>query len=285
MSSPANPDLSPEQSKKLEQLISALEEENILINNLQYPCDFLLETPNLLRYLNAWEWNVDNTKKAIKATHQWYNEYQAHKISAKEIEHHFKQGKNYHNGLDKQGRQIVYMRIKLDTPEDSPGKLKIMLYQMERSIRRISILKQQGIPVADQIVWIVDCTGFSMRYNAEVKMAMQLLHCVTNHYPERLGMLYLLDTPWIWSAFWNIFVNFLTKSTVQKIMFISGTQKTQALLDGIDAEHLEEEYGGQNQFKYDHDTYFDQLIKEEESWFQKLGSPSVDLNNNKEESS
>ena len=49
-----------------------------------------------------------------------------------------------------------------------------MLYQMERSIRRISLLRKQGIEVSDQIAWIVDCTGFSMRYNAEVKVCSNL---------------------------------------------------------------------------------------------------------------
>ena len=43
-------------------------------------------------------------------------------------------------------------------------------------------------------------------------------------------------------------------------------------------EHLEEEYGGTNKYKYDHSTYFDELIKEEEQWFQNLDN---NTNNNK----
>jgi hypothetical protein len=89
-------------------------------------------------------------------------------ISAKDLENHIKTGKNYHNSTDLQGRpvisrklnivinlQLVYMRAGLDTPGDGYTKTKLMIYQMERSIR---LMEAKGGDV-EQLTWLVDLSG------------------------------------------------------------------------------------------------------------------------------
>ena len=122
---------------------------------LQYPESFVLEDTNLLRYLRGWGWNLPKVTKAVLSTLEWYREYKPHMIQATSVEKHFKSGKNYFNGFDKEGkpvrfnqntiiklRQVCYMRCSLDTAEDSEGKGKLLIYQMERAIR---LMKKTGV--------------------------------------------------------------------------------------------------------------------------------------------
>jgi hypothetical protein len=95
---------------------------------------------------------------------------------------------------------------------------------------------------------------------------MAVLHFVTNHYPERLGMLLLVDTPWIFNGFWAVASPFLSKSTVSKILFIKGSEVTKTLLEFIDKEQLEKDYGGDNNFVYEHGSYMKTLLQEEEEY-------------------
>jgi len=90
-------------------------------------------------------------------TVKWRSENGIDLLSARPLEHHFKQGKNYHFGRDKQGRPIVVMRCSRDSSDDVEGKLKVMLYQIERGIR----LMDKDI---EQSVWLVDCSGMPSHF-------------------------------------------------------------------------------------------------------------------------
>jgi len=80
-----------------------------------------------MRFLRARDFNVDKAEDMVLAIIKWRLEFKPHNISSKDIEHHFKQGKNYFYGYDKLKRPIIVMRVRLDTPDDVPGKLKIMV--------------------------------------------------------------------------------------------------------------------------------------------------------------
>jgi hypothetical protein len=108
-------EMTAEQTTKLNELEKQLREENLL-PAMKYPDSLVLERENLKRYLRGLEWNVEKAKHRVKKTLEWYKTFQPHLISARHIEKHFKQGKNYHNGFDKQGRPVVYMRVRSDPP-------------------------------------------------------------------------------------------------------------------------------------------------------------------------
>jgi len=130
-------------------------------------------------------------------TLKWRQEFGIDLLSARQIERHFKQGKNYHHGTDYAGRPVAVMRVRLDSNEDIDGKLKIMLYQIERAIRLMD--KSKGV---EQAVWLVDCADFPAYFlgPSHVSMAMSLIQILSNHYPERLGALYIVNAPWIFHS-------------------------------------------------------------------------------------
>ena len=65
-------------------------------------------------------------------------------------------------------------------------------------------------------------------------MALSLVHNMQNHYPERLGLLVVMDTPWIFSSFYSLISPLLSKQTASKIVFASGKQKIDVLLNHIE---------------------------------------------------
>jgi len=194
----------------------------------------------------------------ILGTIKWRLEFKPHMISCKDIEHHFKQGKNYFFGYDKLNRPIIVMRVRLDAPEDVPGKLKIMIYQLERGV------KCKMRDNAEQVTWLVDTStyGFKNMDSAGTKMSFDLLHILNNYYPERLGALFVVDAPWIFSVFYNMVSPFLNSHTVEKIFFLSGKDK-EKLQQHINADQLEIEYYGKADNKYNHDEYIAEMLDEE----------------------
>jgi len=55
----------------------------------------LFDDASYLRFLRARDLDVDKAEAMILGTIKWRLEFKPHMISCKDIEHHFKQGKNY----------------------------------------------------------------------------------------------------------------------------------------------------------------------------------------------
>lgn len=64
-----------------------------------------------------------------------------------------------------------------------------------------------------------------------------------DHYPERLGKLYLINAPWGFSSIFSIVKGFLDPVTVQKI-FVLGSGYQSELLAQVPKENLPKDFGG-----------------------------------------
>lgn len=64
-----------------------------------------------------------------------------------------------------------------------------------------------------------------------------------DHYPERLGKLYLINAPWGFSGVWSVVKSFLDPVTVQKIHILGGSYQGE-LLAQVPAENLPKQFGG-----------------------------------------
>ena len=64
-----------------------------------------------------------------------------------------------------------------------------------------------------------------------------------DHYPERLGKLYLINAPWGFGGVWNVVKGFLDPVTVNKIHILGGGYEKE-LLSQIPKENLPTEFGG-----------------------------------------
>ena len=64
-----------------------------------------------------------------------------------------------------------------------------------------------------------------------------------DHYPERLGKLYLINAPWGFSGVWSVVKGFLDPVTVQKIHILGGGYQKE-LLNQVPEENLPKQFGG-----------------------------------------
>jgi CRAL/TRIO domain len=64
-----------------------------------------------------------------------------------------------------------------------------------------------------------------------------------DHYPERLGKLYLINAPWGFSGVWSVVKGFLDPVTVNKIHILGGMYQSD-LLSQVPKENLPTEFGG-----------------------------------------
>ncbi|KAL6047531.1 phosphatidylinositol transfer protein csr1 [Balamuthia mandrillaris] len=249
-----------------------------------------------LRHLRARQWNLPKTLEMLRENLRWRREVRPYRIRCTEVEQHFRSGKNYHNGGTKEGRPVIYMRVRLDTPGDNVGKIKTILYQMERSFelmeeRRQKVAAEQGVPpedevalahrvleqakrflessssseqllissfsldntpVEDQVAWFFDCKKFAKK-DINMSLSKELAKTL-DHYPERLGVTFLLDTPVIFRAFWKLAKKLIDERTHQKVNFVSNEEDRKKIFPRFfDMEELESCYGGKNEFVYDHD--------------------------------
>lgn len=103
-----------------------------------------------------------------------------------------------------------------------------------------------------------------------------MLNIIQSHYPERLGLALILNVPWILNAFFKLISPFIDPVTRAKMRFNPevGTVTVvdvghlyfyvqQPIKDGIfTADQLMTEWwGGDRDFKYEHDKYWPALVE------------------------
>ena len=170
-------------------------------------------------------------------------------ITADEVEKYGTTGKCYINGFDKEGRPIIYMRpTRENYKDDLEGQILFLLFNLEQAIR----LMPQGV---HQLVIIVDYQGFQMSDAPSFKVTREIIKLLSSHYPERLGLALMVNAPRIFWAFWKMISPFVDPVTYSKTHFI-GKKNHDKLLEYIDADMLEADFGGTHEYVYQHDIYW-----------------------------
>eukprot|EP01126_Amoeba_proteus_P052378 TRINITY_DN6321_c0_g1_i1.p1 TRINITY_DN6321_c0_g1~~TRINITY_DN6321_c0_g1_i1.p1 ORF type:complete len:286 (-),score=78.01 TRINITY_DN6321_c0_g1_i1:115-915(-) len=212
----------------------------------------------LTRYLIGSGNNFDLAVQMILDTLKWREEQQVDFNSITQHKSHFSTGKIYPFGKDKDGNSIIYMKLRLDPPDDVEGKVPFFTWNFEYLLN-----KTDG-----RISWIVDCAGFPYYYlyAGHLNMAYTVANMLANNYPERLGTLFFVNIPWLFRSFWAISSQWVKPVTKDKVCLVSSYD---VLLDKIDASELEMEYGGTNDFQFDAEELYQKFMEEENVWLEE----------------
>eukprot|EP01135_Chromosphaera_perkinsii_P002883 Nk52_evm38s229 gene=Nk52_evmTU38s229 len=215
----------------------------------------------LLRYLRARNWNLKKAVAMLTKTLQWRNAVKINKISVSDpkIDSAYLQGKMYINGYDKRGQPIVYLKMhtKAD-PHTNTEKIRFMMYTMNSAIKAMD--EKAGI---HKMVWIANLENYSMKYNGDLNMAVDLLHVVQNYYPERLAHAFFVNAPLLFRAAWKTISPFVDSVTKKKIKFVGSKDKFKVLNEYIDASVIEKCLGGESDYQYGYDDYVEYLSFQE----------------------
>ncbi len=105
------------------------------------------------------------------------------------------------------------------------------MYALELALKR-------SVPTKQRVIVIFDLSGFSLQcmdYEA-VKLLVDIFQ---THYPDILGVAYIVNAPWIFNACWAVIRLWLDPVTQAKINFV----KAEYIYEVLDAGDVPEGFG------------------------------------------
>ncbi|CAO3650446.1 unnamed protein product [Cunninghamella blakesleeana] len=218
----------------------------------------------LKRYMRARKWDYEAAKTMLENTVKWRREYRPDQIDLDYIRPESETGKMYFNGYDNCGRPVWIMRPRLQNSKDGERQIKNIVFNLERGIRLMPA-KVENIAI------IVDFKDSSSSHNPSVGTCKKFLDILGNHYPERLGIAFVVKSPWFFFVTFKMISPFMDPVTKNKIKFVydaGGNTDTKAttnewvhLKDHISSHQLETDFGGSYHFKFNIDTYWKKLLE------------------------
>jgi len=130
-------------------------------------------------------------------------------------------------------------------------KVKYLVYLMEKAVR--SMDESKGV---EKLVLIIDYKGYSQLAGLTMtRISKEILDILQDHYPERLGIAFIINAPWAWTVLWKMLQPFLTDRTKKKVRMLSSGDYSE-IHEIVDLEVLETSYGGKNDFQYKWEKYW-----------------------------
>ncbi|SPO05079.1 related to phosphatidylinositol transfer protein [Cephalotrichum gorgonifer] len=221
----------------------------------------------LLRFLRARKWDVERALVMLIATMNWRavdmhvdddimrkgegDAAAAEKGqdgAAKTLGHDFlaqmRMGKAFLHGLDKAGRPICFVRVRLHHQGDHSEEA------LERNtVYIIETCRMLLAPPVDTATIVFDMTGFSLS-NMDYTPVKFMIKCFEANYPESLGTVLVYKAPWVFQGIWKIIRGWLDPVVASKVQFLNNAKEMAAF---VDLTGLPKEVDGLEEWNYHYD--------------------------------
>lgn len=189
--------------------------------------DFFTSTETLVRYLKAREWNLKLSEKMIRATIEWRRKTKPLTVDCTWC--HEKPGIHplRQVGFDEMGRPVVYFCF---------AQATVVKNTLEQVLAHATYLienaKKTMKPGVTTWVMVMDCKGISLpAYNPRLGYgATQLL---SDHYPERLGMVICINHNTVFHGVWKAIKIFLHPNTIAKMKLVRSKRKMRDIFEAL----------------------------------------------------
>ena len=157
----------------------------------------------------------------------------------------------YYHKTDKDGRPVYIEQLgKIDlnamykiTTGDRMLQNLVVEYEKVADPRLPACSRKAG-KLLETCCTIMDLKGVGISKVSSVYGYVRSASAISqDHYPERLGKLYLINAPWGFSGVWSVVKGFLDPVTVNKIHILGGGYHSE-LLGQIPSENLPKQFGG-----------------------------------------
>ena len=137
-------------------------------------------------------------------------------------------------GKAKDGRPVVMIQARYYWPRLIEDNIQIVYFFTFYVDAVCRMAEQAG---QETFFAISDLEGFSMANFSlqQIKIAISILQ---NHYPERLGMIFVINAPFVFTAAWRLIQPLLDERTRNKIEIL-GSDYLNVVSDHIDPSQIE----------------------------------------------
>ncbi|EDO43833.1 predicted protein, partial [Nematostella vectensis] len=142
------------------------------------------------------------------------------------------------------GRTDVSALVKVHTILPVDQVIRRHIWNCEYQIARMAELSQNSVSSLEEntsIITLLNCRfgGFRKALNIFKRLAK----LDQDHYPERMGKIFIVNTPWVFPVLWKIARVFLDPKTRSKCVVLKSSENPK-LLNYFYAADLPEEFGG-----------------------------------------
>lgn len=180
---------------------------------LQYHNDFSLK-----RYLRAFK-EVDAAFQAILKTNKWRVEYDVASLTDQNpiIKSLLEQKKaRVLKHRDMSGRPVIYIPARNHNANnrDIDELTKFIVYCLEEACKKCFE------EVVDNLCIVFDLKDFGLSC-MDYQMIKNLIWLLSRHYPERLGVCLVLNSPTLFSGCWTVIRGWMDEKTSSKVTFVN----------------------------------------------------------------
>ncbi|PKY07333.1 CRAL/TRIO domain protein [Aspergillus campestris IBT 28561] len=150
-------------------------------------------------------------------------------------------GKSFLHGVDKQGRPICTVRVRLHRANEQSAE------SLDRfTVYTIETARMMLVPPVETACIVFDMSNFSLA-NMDYHPVNFMIKCFEANYPESLGVVLIHKAPWIFSGVWNIIKGWLDPVVASKVHF---TKSYQDLEKFINKDQIWTELEGKEDWEY-----------------------------------
>lgn len=202
-----------------------------------------IDDETLLRWLRAERFSVSKAEKRLRDHAQWRQEYvPSGRIEEKEIEPELEADKTFLQGCDKIGRPLTVCVIKKHSKSKRvlEQTKRYIAYSLDSCIQAVDLSRNPS----GKTCAIFDLRGLT--FEAMDRPVLQaVFDLLQNHYPERLGTLWMYEAPSMFWAVWTLVSPFIHPETKEKVHFVSSKSAIAQFQQAFDPSVLPKEYGGE----------------------------------------
>lgn len=159
-------------------------------------------------------------------------------------------------GYTKDGVAMVQNFAARDTEWNEDSYIKSNIYMFERAL---ACTERQTNGERDKIVVFYDYNGYKLKNSPPPMLIKELMFKFRDHWPERLQHVFIVDSPFIFRAFWAIIKHFIDPITVSFVQFITGDEQKEILRELISEDQAAPYMfnGGKDEVEVDMAKFFD----------------------------
>ena len=253
------PQLSSNQTAALNELADLIQVSNVNIEKQE--SDGEIHELKLLRFLRARNFNVNKAFEMMREDAVWREKMNikslrsqtAQEVLQCDLSEVYRLFPTWIQGFDQQARPIAWKQfggleiskmLKI-TSMDRLGEFHV--WESEQAIRMMNEKSKELRCNIETFVCIIDAAGWSLRLATRDAFTFikEMAAADSNHYPERLGKLIVINAPSVLSVAWKFISSLLNDVQRAKIKIFSARKDwLPVLLEFIDENQIPRKYGG-----------------------------------------